>query len=46
MLLNPGELCRSAKTVDAHQSRMMKKLGLAPRTDLVRLAIREGLAEA
>ncbi|XVJ60048.1 MAG: response regulator transcription factor [Tepidisphaera sp.] len=40
-----AELCRSAKTVDAHQSRMMKKLGIAARADLMRLAIREGLAE-
>lgn len=40
------ELCRSAKTVDAHQSRMMKKLGITARADLMRLAIREGLAEA
>lgn len=41
-----AELCRSAKTVDAHQSRMMKKLGISARADLIRLAIREGLAEA
>jgi len=41
-----GELCRSVKTVDAHQARMMKKLGILARTDLVRLAIREGLAQA
>jgi DNA-binding NarL/FixJ family response regulator len=41
-----AELCRSAKTVDAHQSRMMKKLSITARADLVRLAIREGLAEA
>lgn len=40
------ELCRSAKTVDAHQARMMKKLGLDSRAELMRLAIREGLAEA
>lgn len=41
-----AELCRSAKTVDAHQSRMMKKLGVTARVELMRLAIREGLAEA
>jgi len=41
-----AELCRSAKTVDAHQSRMMKKLGITARADLMRLAIREGLAVA
>lgn len=41
-----AELCRSVKTVDAHQARMMKKLGIDARNDLVRFAIREGLAEA
>lgn len=41
-----SELCRSAKTVDAHQFRMMKKLGITARADLMRLAIREGLALA
>ncbi len=41
-----SELCRSAKTVDAHQGRMMKKLGIIARADLMRFAIREGLAEA
>ena len=40
------ELCRSAKTIDAHQARMMKKLGIIARVDLMRLAIREGLALA
>ncbi len=40
------ELCRSTKTVDAHQARMMKKLGLTTRADLLRFAIREGLAQA
>jgi DNA-binding NarL/FixJ family response regulator len=40
------ELSRSAKTVDGHQERMMKKLGVATRADLMRFAIREGLAEA
>jgi DNA-binding NarL/FixJ family response regulator len=41
-----AELSRSAKTVDRHQDRMMKKLGVKSRADLIRLAIREGLAEA
>lgn len=41
-----SELCRSAKTIDAHQSRMMKKLGIEARADLMRFAIREGLAQA
>jgi DNA-binding NarL/FixJ family response regulator len=40
------ELCRSVKTVDAHQARMMKKLAIAARSDLMRFAIREGFAEA
>lgn len=41
-----GQLCRSAKTIDAHQVRMMKKLGIDARADLLRFAIREGLAQA
>ncbi|MFO0832209.1 MAG: PAS domain S-box protein [Phycisphaerales bacterium] len=41
-----AELCRSAKTIDGHQERMMKKLGVTTRADLLRFAIREGLAEA
>jgi DNA-binding NarL/FixJ family response regulator len=41
-----AQLCRSAKTIDAHQGRMMKKLGIAARADLMRFAIREGLAQA
>jgi DNA-binding NarL/FixJ family response regulator len=41
-----AELSRSAKTIDRHQERMTKKLGLTSRTDLVRFAIREGFAEA
>lgn len=41
-----GELCRSAKTIDGHQERMMKKLGIDSRAELMRFAIREGLAEA
>lgn len=40
------ELSRSAKTIDGHQERMMKKLGIDSRADLMRFAIREGLAEA
>jgi DNA-binding NarL/FixJ family response regulator len=40
------ELSRSAKTVDGHQERIMKKLGVNSRADLMRFAIREGLAEA
>ena len=40
------ELSRSAKTIDGHQERIMKKLAIESRTDLMRLAIREGLAEA
>ena len=40
------QLCRSPKTIDAHQSRMMKKLGIECRADLMRFAIREGLAQA
>ncbi|MFZ4573977.1 MAG: response regulator [Phycisphaerales bacterium] len=40
------QLCRSVKTVDGHQARMMKKLGIEARADLMRLAIREGLASA
>ncbi|MBX3378294.1 MAG: response regulator transcription factor [Phycisphaeraceae bacterium] len=40
------ELSRSAKTIDGHQERIMKKLGVENRSELVRLAIREGLAEA
>lgn len=40
------ELSRSAKTIDGHQERIMKKLGITARADLVRFAIREGLVEA
>lgn len=40
------ELSRSAKTIDGHQERIMKKLDLHSRADLMRFAIREGLAEA
>lgn len=41
-----AQLSRSAKTIDGHQDRLLKKLGLAARSDLMRFAIREGLAEA
>jgi DNA-binding NarL/FixJ family response regulator len=41
-----AQLCRSAKTIDGHQDRMMKKLGIGARADLMRFAIREGLAQA
>jgi DNA-binding CsgD family transcriptional regulator len=41
-----AQLCRSVKTVDGHQDRMMKKLGITARADLMRFAIREGLAQA
>ncbi len=41
-----AQLCRSAKTIDGHQDRMMKKLGIEARADLMRFAIREGLAQA
>lgn len=40
-----AELSRSVKTIDRHQERIIKKLGLSSRTDLVRFAIREGFAE-
>ena len=41
-----AQLCRSVKTIDGHQDRMMKKLGIPARADLMRFAIREGLAQA
>jgi len=41
-----SELARSPKTVDGHQERMMKKLGITSRNELMRFSIREGLAEA
>jgi DNA-binding NarL/FixJ family response regulator len=40
------QLCRSVKTIDGHQERMMRKLGIPARADLIRFAIREGLAQA
>lgn len=41
-----AQLSRSVKTIDGHQDRMMKKLGIPARADLMRFAIREGLAQA
>lgn len=41
-----SSLCRSVKTVDGHRERIMKKLGIHSGPELVRFAIREGLAEA
>jgi len=41
-----AELFRAAKTIDGHQERILTKLGVATRADLIRLAIREGFAEA
>ncbi len=41
-----AELSRAAKTIDGHQERILTKLGVASRADLMRLAIREGFAEA
>lgn len=40
------ELARSPKTVDGHQERIMKKLRVTTRAELMRFAIREGLAQA
>lgn len=40
------ELSRSPKTVDGHQERIMRKLGITSRAELLRFAIREGLAQA
>jgi len=40
------ELSRSVKTVDGHQDRVLKKLNLGSRAEIMRYAIREGLAEA
>lgn len=41
-----AELSRTAKTIDGHQERILTKLGVATRADMMRLAIREGFAEA
>lgn len=40
------ELARSPKTIDGHQERIMKKLQVDTRAELMRFAIREGLAQA
>lgn len=39
------QLCRSPKTVDGHRERIMTKLDIHATPDLIRFAIREGLAE-
>lgn len=39
-------LCRSPKTVDGHREKIMQKLDVHDRGELVRFAIREGLVEA
>jgi DNA-binding NarL/FixJ family response regulator len=39
-------LARSPKTIDGHQERIMKKLGIDSRAALMRFAIREGIAQA
>lgn len=41
-----SELSREVKTIDGHQKRIMRKLNVDSRSGLMRLAIREGLAEA
>lgn len=41
-----AELARSPKTIDGHQERTMKKLHVSTRSELMRFAIREGLAQA
>jgi DNA-binding NarL/FixJ family response regulator len=41
-----AELSRSAKTIDGHQEHIMNKLSIDSRSELMRFAIREGLAEA
>lgn len=38
-------LCRSPKTVDGHREKIMEKLDIHDRGELVRYAIREGLSE-
>jgi len=40
------QLNRSPRTIDGHQERILRKLGIATRADLIRFAIREGLAQA
>lgn len=39
-------LCRSPKTVDGHREKIMEKLDIHDRAELVRFSIREGLVEA
>jgi DNA-binding CsgD family transcriptional regulator len=39
-------LSRSPKTIDGHQERIMKKLGIDSRSSLIRFAIREGITQA
>jgi DNA-binding NarL/FixJ family response regulator len=39
-------LSRSPKTIDGHQERIMRKLGIATRSELMRFAIREGIVQA
>lgn len=39
-------LCRSPKTIDGHREKIMHKLDIHDRAELVRYAIREGLVEA
>lgn len=39
-------LCRSPKTVDGHREKIMEKLDIHDRAELVRFAIREGIVEA
>lgn len=41
-----GEIHRSPKTVDTHRMSIMDKLDIHDRAELVRFAIREGIAEA
>ena len=39
-------LCRSPKTIDGHREKIMAKLDIHDRGELIRFAIREGLVEA
>jgi DNA-binding NarL/FixJ family response regulator len=39
------QLCRSAKTIDSHRVKIMRKLDIHDRGDLVRFAIGEGMVE-
>jgi len=38
-----NKLCLSPRTVDAHRAKMMRKLGLHTRVDLIRYAQRRGI---